>query len=155
MPIVPHVSPACWRSRIYPGNLAQMRTVRADLRADLAGYDKDLIETVTLCASEMVANAVEHTRSGEKGGRVVRALFRSGPEMLRLVVVDDGAQETSPTIPRQRTEEEWACAERGRGLLMVDASASTWGTYPVVPFPFCAELGTAVWAEFGLGGGGL
>ena len=75
--------------------------------------------------------------------------------MLRLVVVDDGAQETSPTIPRQRTEEEWACAERGRGLLMVDASASTWGTYPVVPFPFCAELGTAVWAEFGLGGGGL
>ncbi len=28
--------------------------------------------------------------------------------------------------------------------------ASAWGTYPVVPFPFCADLGTAVWAQFDL-----
>lgn len=155
MPIVPHVSPVRPQSRVYPGDLAQMSAVRADLRADLAEYGEDLIETAVLCTSEIVANAIEHTRSGEPEGRVVRALFESKPGVLRLVVVDDGARESSPVIPAQRTEEEWLSAERGRGLFMVDALAEQWGTYPVVPFPFCAGLGTAVWAEFALGGGQL
>jgi anti-sigma regulatory factor (Ser/Thr protein kinase) len=129
-----------------------MSTVRADLRADLAGFDEDLVETVTLCASELVANAVEHSRSGDQGGKVLRAMFESEPGVLRLVVVDDGARESCPQIPTERSEEEWLSAERGRGLLMVDMLVTRWGAYPVVPFPFCAGLGTAVWAEFLLGG---
>nr|WP_051072860.1 ATP-binding protein [Nocardiopsis valliformis] len=130
-----------------------MSTVRADLRADLAGFGEDLVETLTLCASELVANAVEHTLSGDSGGRVLRALFESEPGVLRLVVVDDGARESTPAIPTERTEQEWLSAERGRGLLMVEMLAAKWGAYPVVSFPFCADLGTAVWAEFTLGGG--
>ncbi|WP_017579369.1 ATP-binding protein [Nocardiopsis valliformis] len=130
-----------------------MSAVRAELRADLAGFGEDLVETVTLCASELVANAIEHTLSGDSGGRVLRALFESEPGVLRLVVVDDGARESCPQIPTDRTEQEWLSAERGRGLLMVDMLAVRWGAYPVVPFPFCAGLGTAVWAEFALGGG--
>ncbi|WP_435112246.1 ATP-binding protein [Nocardiopsis synnemataformans] len=125
-----------------------MSAVRADVRADLAGFDADLVETVVLCASEAAANTVEHTRSGEPGGRVLRSLFIPRPGSLRLVLVDDGARETAPHIPEQRTETEWMSAERGRGLLIVDNLAQAWGTYPVVPFPFCADLGTAVWAEF-------
>ncbi|GAA1101246.1 ATP-binding protein [Nocardiopsis exhalans] len=153
MSIVPHLSPARWRARIYPGQLPRMSTVRADLRADLAGFGEDLVETLTLCASELVANAIEHTLSGDSGGRVLRALFESEPGVLRLVVVDDGARESAPQIPTDRTEQEWLSAERGRGLLMVEMLAVRWGAYPVVPFPFCADLGTAVWAEFLLGGG--
>lgn len=59
MPIVPEMKPAVtrWRARIYPGVLDRMSTIRADLRADLAGFDADLVETVTLCASEIAANA--------------------------------------------------------------------------------------------------
>ncbi|MFD3686420.1 ATP-binding protein [Nocardiopsis sp. NPDC058631] len=128
-----------------------MSSVRADLRSDLARFGEDLVENVTLCASEIVANAVEHTRSADLGGQVVRALFLTAPGVLRLVVVDDGARESSPQIPAQRTEAEWTSAERGRGLLMVDALARAWGTYPLVPFLFCADLGTAVWAEFTTG----
>ncbi|USY23120.1 ATP-binding protein [Nocardiopsis exhalans] len=129
-----------------------MSTVRADLRTDLTGFNEDLIEALTLCTSELVANTIEHTRSGGSGGRVLRALFESEPGVLRLVVVDDGARESAPAIPTDRTEQEWLTAERGRGLLMVDMLASRWGAYPVVPFPFCADLGMAVWAEFALGG---
>nr|WP_116248288.1 ATP-binding protein [Nocardiopsis sp. FIRDI 009] len=125
-----------------------MSMIRADLRADLTGFDEELAERMTLCASEITANAIEHTRSGEPDGRVLRALFLPEPGVLRLVVVDDGARETEPRIPSQRTEEEWMSAERGRGLLLVDTLARRWGSYPVVPFPFCADLGTAVWAEF-------
>lgn len=150
MSIVPQVIPADprWKARIYPGTLSRMSAVRADVRTDLAGFDGDLVETVVLCASEAAANAVEHTRSGEPGGRVLRSLFLTNPGVLRLVLVDDGARETAPRIPEQRTETEWMTAERGRGLLLIDNLAQTWGTYPVVPFPFCADLGTAVWAEF-------
>ncbi|WP_369974577.1 ATP-binding protein [Nocardiopsis sp. FIRDI 009] len=150
MPIVPHPTPSVtpWRARIYPGTLDRMSMIRADLRADLTGFDEELAERMTLCASEITANAIEHTRSGEPDGRVLRALFLPEPGVLRLVVVDDGARETEPRIPSQRTEEEWMSAERGRGLLLVDTLARRWGSYPVVPFPFCADLGTAVWAEF-------
>jgi anti-sigma regulatory factor (Ser/Thr protein kinase) len=130
-----------------------MSTVRADLRADLAGFGEDLVETLTLCTSELVANAVEHTLSGDWDGRVLRARFETQPGVRRLVVGDDGARESVPQIPTERTEREWLSAERGRGLLMVDMLAARWGAYPVVPFPFCAGLGTAVWAEFTLDGG--
>ena len=153
MTILPHVSPARWQARIYPGDLARMSTVRADLRIDLAGFGEDLVETLTLCASELMANAIEHTRSGDRDGRALRALFEPEPGVLRLVVVDDGARASSPEIPTGRSEREWLTAERGRGLLMVDMLAARWGAYPVVPFPFCADLGTAVWAEFALDGG--
>ncbi len=153
MAIVPHVSPARRRARIYPGELSRMSVVRADLRADLSGFDEDLVETATLCASEMVANAIEHTRSGtDPDGRVLRALFTPEPGVLRLAVVDDGALDSAPRTPGRRSEDR-ATVERGRGLLMVEALSLRWGTYPVVPFPFCADLGTTVWAEFSLGGG--
>ncbi|MGW8531306.1 MULTISPECIES: ATP-binding protein [Nocardiopsidaceae] len=116
MSILPHAIPPerPWPARVYPGDLSRTSTIRADLRSDPAGFTEDLVETAVLCASEMAANAVEHTRSGaDPDGRVLRALFAPEPGVLRLVVVDDGARESSP----------------------------------VVPFPFCADLGTAVWAE--------
>ncbi|WP_046472008.1 ATP-binding protein [Allosalinactinospora lopnorensis] len=140
-----------WTPRIYPGQLAQTSRLRADLRADLAGFGADLVEAAVLCASEAFANAVEHTRSGGPGGRVVRALHVPAPGRVRLVIVDDGATATAPRVPRQRTAREWETAEHGRGLLLIDNLASAWGGYPVVPFPFCADLGTAVWAEFATG----
>ncbi|WP_285731984.1 ATP-binding protein [Nocardiopsis sp. ATB16-24] len=145
-----------WASRVYPGVLAQAAWVREDLRADLyrlEGLCSDLSETVVLCASEMFANACAHSRSGEAGGRVVRTLSMPTADTLHLSVVDDGARAETPTrpeIPYQRTVEEWEEAERGRGLLIIDSLVTSWGSRAVVDFPFCAGLGTAVWAEFTL-----
>ncbi|MEV6818340.1 ATP-binding protein [Nocardiopsis dassonvillei] len=139
-----------WPARVYPGNLSQCSRVREDLRHDLSALPGDVVETLVLCASEAFANSAEHSRSGEEGGRVLRALYAPTPSTLRLVVVDDGARETRPEVPRQRTDLDWEEAERGRGLLLIESLSSAWGTYPVVPFPFCADLGTAVWAQFDL-----
>ncbi|MEU0236081.1 ATP-binding protein [Nocardiopsis sp. NPDC006198] len=146
-----------WEPRLYPGTLATTSRVRSDLRTDLArlaGIGPDLVETVVLCASEMFANAVEHSRSGEDDGRVIRTLSVPAASLagtaLRLSIIDDGARVSRPRIPRQRTREEWQEAERGRGLLLVDHLATAWGTRAVVDFPFCEGLGTVIWAEFTL-----
>lgn len=163
MVIVPQTSPITadserrWEPRLYPGTLATASRVRSDLRADLirfAAAGDDLVETVVLCASEMFANAVEHSRSGETEGRVIRTLAvhttLDDRTVLRLSMIDDGAKDACPLIPRQRTAEEWQEAERGRGLLLVENLTVAWGFRPVLEFPFCAGLGTVTWAEFGL-----
>ncbi|PSK88046.1 anti-sigma regulatory factor (Ser/Thr protein kinase) [Murinocardiopsis flavida] len=159
MAIMPHTTPASyalpgirWAPRLYPGEAAEAARVRSELRTDLArlpGLPAELVDAMALCASEAFANATAHTRSGEQGGRVVRALSFRGPGRLRFTLIDDGAA-TAPRVPHQRTDEEWDGAEDGRGLLLIDSLAAAWGTFAVVPFPFCAGLGTAVWAEFPL-----
>jgi hypothetical protein len=100
----------------------------------------------------MFANACEHTRSGDDGGRVVRTLTRPDERTLRLSVIDDGYRDTDtrPRIPRQRTDQEWQEAERGRGLLLIHHLTARWGTSRVVGFPFCEGLGTVLWADFDL-----
>ncbi|NKY99997.1 ATP-binding protein [Nocardiopsis alborubida] len=145
-----------WASRVYPGNFSQAAWVREDLRADLfrlEGLCPDLADTIVLCASEMFANGVDHSRSGEANGRVIRTLSMPTTDVLHLGVTDDGVRESAPTlpeIPRQRTAQEWEEAERSRGLLLIDSLATRWGTRAVVDFPFCGGLGTIVWAEFTL-----
>lgn len=152
-----------WKPRLYPGTLATTSRVRADLRRDLTstpalpelpGPDPDLVDSIVLCASEMFANACEHTRSGEDGGRVVRTLTRTDERTLRLSVIDDGYRDadTRPRIPHQRTAQDWKEAERGRGLLLIHHLAARWGTRRVVGFPFCEGLGTVLWADFDLFG---
>ncbi|WP_017604378.1 ATP-binding protein [Nocardiopsis alkaliphila] len=145
-----------WASRAYPGELAQACWVREDLRADLyrvEGLGPDLTDTVILCASEMFSNACAHSRSGQIDGRVIRNLFMPDARTLYVGMVDDGVRTDTPTfphIPHQRTVTEWEEAERGRGLLLIDHLATRWGSRAVVDFPFCAGLGTLVWAEFTL-----
>jgi anti-sigma regulatory factor (Ser/Thr protein kinase) len=141
---------------MYPGALSQTAWVREDLRADLfrlEGLCPDLADTVVLCASEMFANGVDHSRSGQEDGRGIRTLAMPTATTLHLGIVDDGVRESAPTlpeIPRQRTVAEWEEAERGRGLLLIDSLATRWGTRAVMDFPFCGGLGTVVWAEFAL-----
>ncbi len=109
-----------------------------------------------LCASELFANAVDHSRSGEPEGHVIRTLTMPAEDRLRVGVIDDGYRSNGPTppslpqIPADRSRREWAEAERGRGLLLIDVLAAAWGSRAVVGFPFCEGLGTFLWAEFTL-----
>lgn len=160
LPRNPHPAPAgsavihsLWKPRLYPGTLATTSRVRADLRRDLSSLpdlETDLVDSIVLCASEMFANACDHSRSGEADGRVVRTLTLPARHTLRLSVIDDGYRDTGtcPRIPHQRTAGEWMEAERGRGLLLIHHLSARWGTCQVVDFPFCEGLGTVLWADF-------
>ena len=89
-------------------------------------------DAAELCIGEMFANALEH---GPAGGRVLvgYCLWREG---ARLVVCDGGG----PGVPQllQTTEQ----GESGRGLRVVDALATGWGT-------FRAARARVVWCDLG------
>ena len=71
----------------YPGGTEQIRAVRADLRAVLE--DCPRTDDVILCASELAANAAQHSRSRLPGGTfTVRVVVSQ--EHARIEVQDDG-----------------------------------------------------------------
>ncbi|MFE1170665.1 ATP-binding protein [Nocardiopsis sp. NPDC058789] len=163
MAIVPHTpalnhtnsppSESRWECRVYPGHLSQTSRVRTDLTMDLdrmTSLPVEAREDMVLCLSEMFANACEHSRSGQDpDGRVVRTLDLPRPGAVRVSIIDDGTNSnTVPRVPRRRTRRQQERAERGRGLLILDHLATRWGFRPVLDFPFCAGLGTVIWAEF-------
>ncbi|MFE9468450.1 ATP-binding protein [Streptomyces virginiae] len=87
--------------------------------------DEQLRDTACLLTSELLSNAVSHSR-----GPVRLRLRQAGRELS--VEVCDG----SPVLPQARFAEP--DAESGRGLPLVDSLAASWGTLPT------AE-GKAVW----------
>ncbi|MEU0490905.1 ATP-binding protein [Nocardiopsis sp. NPDC006139] len=135
-----------WRHRVYKGHLARLTAVRRDLVRDLAGFDSDLTETLVLCGSELFANAVRYTASGERGGRVVRTLWTDGRGGVRLGFTDEGCGGTLPEIPKARGAEEWDRAEGQRGLLMVQELSTGWGYLSLCRW---GDLGHHIRADFG------
>jgi anti-sigma regulatory factor (Ser/Thr protein kinase) len=89
----------------------------------------DLVDTAQLLVSEVVTNAVRHGRGPVE--------LRTGltPSHLWVEVEDHG-----PGRPRQEAPE--ASEDRGRGLSIVDALASAWGTGPAP-----SDDGKTVWFE--------
>jgi len=83
---------------------------------DLVGGDSDLAELLT---TEVVANAVRHAGTGD-------VLLRAevGGAGLRVEVTDGSA--TPPAGPNLPDWQE----ESGRGLLLLDALATSWGSEP-------------------------
>ncbi|MGW2519824.1 ATP-binding protein [Streptomyces sp. NPDC001617] len=94
-------------------------------------------ESAALVVAELAANAVTHGRLQGRGFRLTLAVEDS--DTLRIEVVD----------PRG---DRWPLARRtagpdgdtGRGLLLIDALATSWGSEPWPP------SGKAVWAEIAL-----
>jgi CheY-like chemotaxis protein len=103
------------------------RAARRYVQATLAGEDEDLLELVTLLVSELVTNALVHAGGGP---RVVVRLRRG---QVRVEVADD-----DPRLPALRVPDD--TGPGGRGLLIVDRSASRWGADPARP-------GKVVWFE--------
>ncbi|WP_158674744.1 ATP-binding protein [Streptomyces hoynatensis] len=93
-------------------------------------------DNAQLVVSELVTNALRHTRSETVGCEL--ELFGS---LLRVAVASDG---TGPAHrePTQAGPEE----ESGRGLLLVCALATVWGVRPRE-----AGRGHVVWADLPLG----
>ncbi len=97
--------------RSYAGAKNQVHEVRADLAPVIEGCP--FADDFVLMASELSANAIVHSTSGQPGGVfTVRAEVRPG-DFAWLEVEDQGG----PWVEREPDE------ERGRGLAMVAALA--------------------------------
>ena len=98
-----------------------------------AWVDDDVRETAVLLTSEVVTNGFLHGRGG------VQLLIRISDELIRVGVVDDSSR--MPQLVRGDPD-----ALNGRGLGIVDALASAWGTKP-------HGRGKLVWFELALASG--
>ncbi|WP_107089468.1 PAS domain S-box protein [Streptomyces sp. WM6368] len=121
-------TPATARTLVLDAAPSSVAEGRRFLRATLDEWGKDdeqLRETACLLASELLSNAVRH------GSGPVRLRMRQAGRELGVEVCD-----ASPVLPQARFAAP--DAESGRGLLLVDSLASSWGTLPTAD-------GKAVW----------
>jgi serine/threonine-protein kinase RsbW len=111
----PGIAPRAW-SRTFPATPAHVREARRFLASVLANCPA--ADDTVLCLSELVTNAITHSRSRQPGGHfTVRADMRS--EHLRVEVEDQGGPWAQPVRRRD--------GQHGRGLLIVAQLADDWG----------------------------
>ncbi|MDL4816803.1 ATP-binding protein [Actinomadura opuntiae] len=116
-----------------PGVARSAPQARAFVLRVAPHIDAEALADIALCVDELVANACEHTASG-LGGKVT-VIVSAADGVLRVTVLDDGG---TAVAPRVRVD---PCDEDGRGLRLVDALSTAWGSHRALG-------GTAVWAEF-------
>jgi anti-sigma regulatory factor (Ser/Thr protein kinase) len=95
-------------------------------------------DAATLLTSEIVTNAIQHTKSGVDGGTVTIVVI-GVPSGILVEVIDDG----SAGVPLVKGD---LYADAGHGLFMVQQLAAQWG-YLRDP------AGTTVWFHLPLPGG--
>ncbi|MFE7441023.1 SpoIIE family protein phosphatase [Streptomyces chartreusis] len=119
-------------------DLRRVAYIRHALHDLLQDWDLDaLADDLELLASEVVTNALVHAHSE------VDVRLRKYPDRLRVEVRDSNPRPPVPVVfvgPEEPGNQE---AEFGRGLLIVDALASAWGSSP-------AGRGKTTWFELGI-----
>jgi anti-sigma regulatory factor (Ser/Thr protein kinase) len=114
--------------RTFPATPEQAGEARRFLAAILDGHPAD--DTI-LCLSELVTNATIHSRSRQPGGWLTVRVQRRD-DHVRVEVWDQGGPWTETAHEDGQT---------GRGLLILDRLASTWGRNG------SAETGWITWFE--------
>jgi anti-sigma regulatory factor (Ser/Thr protein kinase) len=112
-----------------PPDPAAVAQARRFLRRTLHDWaiDDDTTDTAVLCLSELVTNAMVHAHTD----CVVRVLLEEG--VLTTTVRDGGSPDAASAGPPEEP-----LRVHGRGLLLVDALASRWGSE-------LDTVGTTVW----------
>lgn len=103
---------------VFPEVPQTAAAVRRHIRKSGRSLPPDLREDILLLASELVTNAVRH------GGGEVTVRLWAGPETVRVEVTDANPR-------RPLAADRGPDAEEGRGLLIVRALASRWGSAPL------------------------
>ncbi len=103
-------------ARVFGGVAGQLAAVRRYVRSELAGHPA--LDAAELTASELAANAITHTASGQPGGTFEVQLARLGGAHAVVLVADQGAR-TRPTVQHAAPD-----AESGRGLDLVTSLAA-------------------------------
>ncbi|EGX59503.1 hypothetical protein SZN_12258 [Streptomyces zinciresistens K42] len=125
-----------WEYTLYvPNDVRAVTVSRRTLRLILTMHGLiGLVDTAELLATELVANAVRHT----KGPAALRVRWSAG--VLRI-----GAWDADPEPPRPPAElANLGDAEEGRGLALVRACADLWGWQPLTRD---GNRGKYVWCE--------
>ena len=100
----------------FPASADQVSRARQLLAGILDGHQR--ADDALVCLSELVTNAIVHSRSGQPGGTVtVRAQIDS--HRLRVEVCDQGGPWHTPRVS--------ADEQNGRGLRIVSHLATRWG----------------------------
>ncbi|MET7918837.1 ATP-binding protein [Streptomyces avermitilis] len=127
-----------WEYSLYiPQDRRAVTVCRRTLRLILALHHlTHLADTAELLASELVSNAVLHT----KGPACLRVRYRDG--LLQI-----GAWDADPEPPEPPGRlEELTDAESGRGFALVRACSDLWGWQPLSRL---GRRGKLVWCELG------
>ena len=127
-------TPAVTWSRNFPAVPAQIGPARQFLAGILDGWPA--ADDAALCLSELVTNAILHSRSGEPGSQFTVRVLLTGRD-LRVEVGDRGG----PWIWTGYQDEQ-----HGRGLLIVGSLARAWGQSDG------SDGGRIVWYEMTLPG---
>ncbi|GGO43033.1 MULTISPECIES: ATP-binding protein [Streptomyces] len=136
----PTPAPSPWQYTLHiPNDLRAVAICRRTLGVILAAHGlPHLSEAAELVATELVANAVTHT----KGPAALRLLWADS--VLRIEVWDADPTPPQPPVPPAR---DTLLREAGRGLALVKGCADGWGWYR----PDDSELpdgeGKFVWCE--------
>ncbi len=118
-------------SLTIPGRREQVGLARAFVARALATSQVDAdADAATLLTSEIVTNAIQHTRSGADGGTVTIVVIGVSRGIL-VEIVDDGGT-GAPVVKGD------LYAAEGHGLFLVEHLASQWGYQR-------DEAGTTVW----------
>jgi anti-sigma regulatory factor (Ser/Thr protein kinase) len=104
---------------------------RLDALLYVWGLGTEVHDDAVLVLSELVTNALIHTRGAE-----IACQVWATTEMLCLAVADHGYGATQPHVRGADTD-----AASGRGLVLVDALTDQWGVLP-------GTDGRVVWAAF-------
>ncbi|PZG94113.1 ATP-binding protein [Streptomyces sp. NTH33] len=125
-----------WEYCLYIPNDPRAVTVsRRTLRLILTMHGLiRLADTAELLATELVSNAVRHT----KGPAALRVRWSAG--VLRIGAWDADPRPPEPPVPLEQVTD----LEEGRGLALVRACADLWGWQPLARE---GNRGKVVWCE--------
>ncbi|GAA2735512.1 ATP-binding protein [Streptomyces nogalater] len=126
-----------WDYTLYiPNDLRAVTVCRRTLRVILAMHELTaLADTAELLATELVSNAVRHTK-----GPAAMRVRGSAEGLVWIGAWDTDPEPPEPPVPLGRSVE----AEEGRGLGLVVACAEYWGWQPSARF---GDRGKYVWCE--------
>lgn len=123
---------------LYPTTKLTVTRARIDCRDFLAHCDYPTNDTfadeLALIVDELVTNAVTHGRVPGTSGRQIRLTLTRIDDNFRIEV-RDGQSDRMPELRKPEPDDA-----DGRGLLLVDSLASTWGVNDEI-------IGKTVWAE--------
>lgn len=120
--------------RTFPGEaLTTVALARTWVESTLLTSGIAVPDMLPLVTSELVTNALTHTRSGLPGENVTLRLY-AHEDRIRVAVKDAGPK--PGRAPRLRPRN--AASTHGRGLLLVEALCLEWGVL---------KVGTGVYAE--------
>src|SRR4051794_11436229 len=125
-----------WEYTLYiPNDVRAVTVARRTLRLILTMHGLiRLVDTAELLATELVSNAVRHT----KGPAALRVRWSAG--VLRIGAWDADPEPPEPPVPLEQVVE----VEEGRGLGLVRACADLWGWQPLTRD---GNRGKVVWCE--------